>query len=247
MEELYKKYFNATPSYLTIQDKNLNLVDANLKFKEDFGEIDGRHCYQVYKNRSEKCEICPVERTFRDGYSHQSEELVRTRKGNNVCVIVHTAPIYDEKGEIISVMEMSTDITDTKNLQNQFKESQRKFQFLFEEVPCFISIQDKNLRIIEANRMHRETFGTSYGSMCYEVYKHRKSKCEPCIIEQTFKDGMIHTHEEVVTSKSDKTLNVMVYTAPLKSADGEIEKVIEMSVDITPIRELQDKLSSVGL
>lgn len=247
MDEIYKKYFDSVPSYLTIQDKDFHLLDANQKFKNDFGNIDNRYCYQVYKNRSEKCEVCPVERTFHDGQSHQSEEIVKTIDGKEVNVIVNTAPIHDEKGKIISVMEMSTDITENKKLQNQFKESQRKFQLLFEEVPCFISIQDKNLRIVEANRMHRETFGTAYGSMCYEIYKHRTSKCEPCIIEKTFKDGEIHTHEEVVTSKDNKTLNVMVFTAPIKDVYGNIEKVIEMSADITPIRELQDKLTSVGL
>lgn len=247
MEDSYKQYFNSIPSYLTIQDKDLNLLDANIKFRNEFGDIKGRHCYQVYKNRSEKCEVCPVERTFHDGQSHQSEEIVKTLDGKEVNVIVNTAPIHDENGKIISVMEMSTDITENKKLQNQFKESQRKFQLMFEEVPCFISIQDKNLRIVEANRLHRETFGTSYGSMCYEVYKHRTSKCEPCIIEQTFKDGLIHTHEEVVTSKDNRQLNVMVFTAPIKDANGNIEKVVEMSADITPIRELQDKLTSVGL
>jgi PAS domain S-box-containing protein len=247
LDELYKQYFNSIPSYLTIQDKDLHLLDANIKFRKDFGEIKGRYCYQVYKNRSEKCEVCPVERTFHDGQSHQSEEIVKTLDGKEVSVIVNTAPIHDEKGKIISVMEMSTDITENKKLQNQFKESQRKFQLMFEEVPCFISIQDKNLRIVDANRLHRETFGTSYGNMCYEVYKHRSSKCEPCIIEQTFKDGLIHTHEEVVTSKDNRQLNVMVFTAPIKDANGNIEKVVEMSADITPIRKLQDKLTSVGL
>ena len=247
MDEIYKKYFDSVPGYISIQDKELHLLDANQKFKQDFGEIEGRYCYQVYKNRSEKCENCPVERTFHDGQLHRSEELVKTITGNDLWVIVNTAPVRDEQGKIVSVMEMSTDITETKKLQNQFKESQKKFKLLFEEVPCFISIQDKNLRIIEANRLHRETFGTAYGSMCYEIYKHRTSKCEPCIIEKTFKDGEIHTHEEVVTSKDGKSLNVMVFTAPIKDANGNIEKVIEMSADITPIRELQDKLSSVGL
>jgi len=144
-------------------------------------------------------------------------------------------------------MEVSTDITEVKIIQNQLKESQEKYRLLFEEVPCFISIQDKDLRIVEANRMHREAFGTSYGSKCYEVYKHRKTECEPCIIQQTFKDGEIHTHEEVVTSQDKKQMNVMVYTAPIRDADGNIEKVVEMSADITKIRQLQDKLSSVGL
>ena len=247
METIYKKYFDAVPSYLTIQDRNLHLLDANEKFKHEFGEIDGRYCYQVYKNRSEKCEVCPVERTFRDGLAHHSEELVKTRNGKDVWVIVYTSPIHDDHGNIVSVMEMSTDITEVKNLQNQLKESQIKYRLLFEEVPCFISIQDKDLRIVEANRMHREAFGTSYGSKCYEVYKHRSSKCEPCIIEQTFKDGEIHMHEEVVTDRDNRRLNVMVFTAPIKNAEGNIEHVVEMSADITQIRRLQDKLTSVGL
>jgi len=95
--------------------------------------------------------------------------------------------------------------------------------------------------------MHREAFGTSYGSMCYEVYKHRKSKCEPCIIEQTFEDGKVRTHEEVVTSQDNKRMNVMVFTAPIRDINGNIDYVIEMSADITEIRQLQDKLTSVGL
>jgi len=247
MDDIYKKYFDSVPSYLTIQDKNLRLLDANKKFRDEFGEIEGRYCYQVYKNRSEKCEVCPVERTFHDGLPHHSEEQVKTLDGKEVSVIVYTAPIRDDEGNIISVMETSTDITEIKLLQNQHKESQKKYQLLFEEVPCFISIQNKNLRIVEANRLHKEAFGTSYGSYCYEVYKHRKSKCEPCIIQQTFEDGKVHTHEEVVTSSDNKRMNVMVFTAPIRDIDGNIDNVIEMSADITEIRQLQDKLTSVGL
>ena len=247
MDNIHKKYFDSIPCYLTVQDKSLHLLDANQKFIKDFGSIDGRYCYQVYKNRSEKCEDCPVERTYHDGQPHHSEELVTTLEGKQVSVIVYTAPIYDENGKVISVMEMSTDITEVKDLQNQLKESKQKYHLLFEEVPCFISIQDRDFRIIEANRMHREAFGTSYGNKCYEVYKHRNSKCEPCIIEQTLKDGVSHTHEEVVTSRDGKQMNVMVLTSPIKNAGGEIEAVIEMSADITRLRELQDKLTSVGL
>lgn len=247
MDEIYKKYFDSLPCYLTVQDKDLHLLDANDNFRREFGEIEGRYCYQIYKNRSEKCEVCPVERTFRDGVSHRSEEIVTTLKGKEVSVVVDTTPILDDNGNITSVMEMSTDVTEIKQLQNQLRESQEKYQLLFEEVPCFISIQDKDLRIVEANRLHKEAFGTSYGSKCYEVYKHRSSECEPCIVRQTFTDGKINTHEEVVTSRDKKRMNVMVFTAPIRDAYGSIEKVVEMSADITQIRQLQDKLTSVGL
>jgi signal transduction histidine kinase len=42
-------------------------------------------------------------------------------------------------------------------------------------------------------------------------------------------------------------MNVLVHAAPFRNADGEIDRVIEMSTDITQVRQLQDKLTSVGL
>ena len=95
---------------------------------------------------------------------------------------------------------MSTDITEIKQLQKQLKESRVGYKQLFEEVPCFISIQDKELNIVDANRLHRETFGVGYGDKCYKLYKHREKECVPCTVRQTFTDGEARNHEEVVTS-----------------------------------------------
>ena len=36
-------------------------------------------------------------------------------------------------------------------------------------------------------------------------------------------------------------------TAPIRNAEGEVEAVIEMSMDITQIRQLQSQLTSIGL
>jgi PAS domain S-box-containing protein len=243
----YREYFDSMPCYLTVQDRDFRVIKANRKFREDFGEVEGRYCYQVYKQRPEKCEVCPVERTFQDGASHHSTEHVKTLGGREVSVIVNTTPIRNEAGEITGVMEMSTDVTEMSRLQQQLRDSQERYRLLFEAVPCYISIQDRDLRIIQANRMHREAFGTFYGCKCYKVYKHRDKECNPCIVRQTFDDGEVRVHEEVVTRQDGNPMNVIVTTAPIRNGDGSVEAVIEMSADITQIRELQDKLSSVGM
>jgi PAS domain S-box-containing protein len=247
MKDSYQNYFESMPCFLTVQDRDFQIISANKRFEQEFGDYEGRCCYQVYKHRPEKCEDCPVERTFRDGHPHKSEEWVRTKDGKEIAVVVYTTPIYNGGGEIESVMEMSTDITEQKLLQRQLRESQEKYKLLFEEVPCYISIQDRDLRIVEANRFHREAFGTSYGDKCYKVYKHRDKACFPCIVKETFEDGEIRMHEEVVTSRHNEQMNVLVCTAPIRNTEGEIEKVVEMTADITQIRSLQDKLSAVGL
>ncbi len=241
------RIFDAMPGYLTVQDRDFRIIEANDSFREDFGDFSGRYCYQVYKQRPERCEDCPVARTISDGQKHRSEELVTTLGGRQVSVLVYTTPILDDNGEVSEVIEMSTDITQLKDLQMDLRTGRQKYQQLFEEVPCFISIQDRDLNISDANRMHRETFGVGYGRKCYDVYKHRTEACLPCTVQQTFSTGQSHTHEEVVTSQSGESINVLVHTAPLRTGDGEIESVIEMSTDITMIRQLQDKLASVGL
>ena len=247
MELPYQRYFDALPCYVTVQDHDFKVITANARFVKDFGDYKGRHCYQVYKQRPELCEHCPVERTYRDGQSHSSEETIRCLDGREVSVIVYTEPIRDPDGKISAVMEMSTDITDLKHLQVQLHESQSRYRSLFEEVPCYISIQDEDLNIIDANRLHRREFGTYLGCKCYEVYKHRSEECYPCCVRQTFRDGQMRIHESVVTSAKGESIDVLVHTAPLFDASGKIKHVMEMSANITQIRQLQSQLASIGL
>jgi PAS domain S-box-containing protein len=232
------RIIDAMPGYLTVQDRNLKIVEANEAFRRDFGDFEGRYCYQIYKHRPEKCERCPVERTFRDGQRHTGEEVVRTLNDREVHVLVNTTPVLNEDGQVTEVLEMSTDVTELKELQRQHEESKIRYQYLFEEVPCFLSIQDKDLR---------EAFGSHYGSKCYEVYKHRTEECYPCIVRRTFKDEKVHVHEEVLTDKQGKRMNVLVTTMPIRSVDGTVDRVIEMSTDISQIRQLQSKLASIGM
>jgi signal transduction histidine kinase len=87
-------------------------------FSADFGNRWGEPCYKAYKGRSEKCENCPVEKTFNDGYSHYSEEIW-TINGSERHIIVRTAPVTDQSGGILAVMEMCSDVTELKMLENR--------------------------------------------------------------------------------------------------------------------------------
>ena len=246
-EPRYQKYFEAMPGYLTVQDRDFRIIDANRRFREDFGDWEGRYCYQVYKRRPDRCEVCPVARTFQDGERHESEEEVRTLSGRSVSTIVYTKPILDEGGEISSVMEVSTDITHIKNLERLLRRSEQRYRTLFDEVPCYISIQDVELNIIETNRAFEEAFGPSLGAKCFQAYKHRSEPCVPCPVQQTLDDGLPHTREEVVRSLDGRRLNTLVTTAPIRNPAGDISGVMEMSADITQVRELEDRLTKLGL
>ncbi|MFC1876352.1 ATP-binding protein [Thermodesulfobacteriota bacterium] len=128
-----------------------------------------------------------------------------------------------------------------------FRRTQSLFQQLFDEVPCYISVQDRQFRLTATNKMFKKDFGDEIGSHCFAVYKHRGSPCQECPVADTFEDGRPHTTEEVVTSKSGEQYNVITWTAPIRNGNGEITQVMEMSTNITQIRQLQDHLTSLGL
>jgi len=114
---IYQNLFDQVPSYISVQDKNLRITATNKKFQKDFGNDLGRYCYEQYKHRTSPCIVCPVKSTFNDGKSHHTEEIVTSKSGKQYNVLTQTAPIYNDKNEITQVMEISTNITQIRELQ----------------------------------------------------------------------------------------------------------------------------------
>ena len=102
------------PCYVSIQDRGLNLLYVNRKFKTDFGDGVGKKCHAVYKCSEEICPNCPVQKTFEDRRPHLSEENVILAGGGVSQVLIQTSPIIDKNGVVSAVIEMATNITQLK-------------------------------------------------------------------------------------------------------------------------------------
>jgi PAS domain S-box-containing protein len=243
----FDTFFKAVPGFLSVQDRDCRIIAGNDHLRSTFGSWDGRYCYEVYKGRSTPCPECPVRLTFADGKSYSMGEVVTLPGGRQLPILVYTSPVLDGGGEVRAVVKMCADISSVKSLEERLRESRERFRLLFEEVPCYISLQDRDLRIVQANRSFQEAFGNYVGAYCYEVYKHRGEPCLNCSVAKTFQDGKVHRSEEIVTAIDGRQINTLVSTAPIRGVSGEIDAVMELSVDITEIRQLQGQLTNLGL
>ena len=241
---MYKSLFEEVPCYLTVVSSDYRIIRANRAFKDQFGDIIGKHCFVGYKQQDSKCEFCPVERTFADGFSHQSEETWRVGS-EDAHVIVKTAPIFDDEGVMTEVLEMSLDVTRLKRLQMELQEKQEAYKYLFENVPCYITLVDKDYNIIQSNKMFQDHFGTKTGTKCYAIYKNSDRKCDNCPVEKTFTDGLSHQSEEIWRRNGEET-HIIVNTAPVTNENGEIRAVMEISTNITEVKRLQNELMILG-
>ena len=239
------RLFDLVPFAIAVMDRSLHIVRANRNFMEVFGEWEGRRCFEVYKDRLEPCRRCSAVETFEDGRVRTSDELVRDRRGQQIYRVVHIVPIVAEDGEIPYVMEISTDVTEARRLQSENR-------ILFDGVPCYITVLNSDLAVVQANRRFRETFGDPSGRFCYEMYKHQMQECDDCPARQTFRDGQVHSVPQEGVDKDGGRVDYVVTTSPFSGSDGEVTHVIEMALDVTELRDLErelgesERLAAVG-
>lgn len=110
-----KDVLDSLPCYFSVLDHQLHFLLTNQAFKNDFGgDGIGKLCHSVYKNSSFHCDPCPVLKTFDDGTTHFSEETIQLKNGEICQVFVQTAPLKDNQGSVVAVIELLTNITEIK-------------------------------------------------------------------------------------------------------------------------------------
>jgi PAS domain S-box-containing protein len=240
-------FFNEMPCFVSIHNSKNKIVGTNQLYKERLGNKIGRSSWEIYASSAGSQENCPVANTFSTGKGQQRKERVKNLKGSELPVMVHTAPIRNRDGEVELVLEMAADLTEVSRLQEELISCQQRYQQLFDAAPCYFTVQDRDLKLMAANKKFLEDFGMQFGSFCAQAYSHDGEPHPECPVWKTFEEGESQQAETVVTAKSGEQYNVLIWTAPIKNVAGEVTHVMEMSTNITQIRQLQDHLSSLGL
>lgn len=181
---------------------------------------------------------------FASSLDRPIERLIRwTRLIGQGKYVQSEADPKDLKGEIGRLSEAIHRMGEKISEKQEELNAQRdEFQQLFEEVPCFITVQDKDLRLVRYNREFARQFAPKPGAFCYEVYKGRTEKCDPCPVLLTFEDGKSHSSEETGITKEDPIRYRIVQTSPFKDSGGNIKGVMQMSLDITRMKRLEDEI-----
>jgi len=123
---------------------------------------------------------------------------------------------------------------------------------LFDEVPIGICVIDRTFTIIRANSHFKELYGDRVGCLCYRVYKNRSLPCEECGALETFADGQVHQREEQGPAEGNLPRWYYVENIPIFRPDGAIPYVVEMSTDISHLKDLEqqkleaERLAAVG-
>ena len=117
---------------------------------------------------------------------------------------------------------------------------------MLDALPCYVTLQDRELRILWSNSLHRQHFGPPKEKTCRKIYKISESQCAECIVKKTFEDGKVHSRELLLTPKNQSRVSVIAHSSPFYDELNRLVGVIVTSVNITSVKEIQKQLIMVG-
>ncbi len=232
---LGRNLFELVPFNISVIDREFRVLAANSNFEEYFGEWRGRRCFEVCKGATERCPTCQAMATFDDGRVRVSDESGVDRHGRTCHYVVHLAPVKGADGRVQYIIEMTTDLTETRRWQ-------REYNRFFERVPCYVSVINRDFHIVRANEKFRQAFGEAEGKYCYEVYKRRTKPCGHCPAALTFQDGGEHVSNQVGVHQDGTPAYYVVTTSALARGGRGVAHVIEMASDMTKVHNLETEL-----
>jgi len=146
----------------------------------------------------------------------------------------------DEIGKLaVAINKMGRKIGEKQTELNRQKD---EYQNLFERVPCLITVQDRNFKLLRYNQEFSDGFSPKKDDYCYHAYKGRDRKCDHCPVEKTFIDGQSHDGQEIGTISDGTTKHWIFKTSPIFDDEGNIVAAMEISLDVTERRQLEVEL-----
>jgi PAS domain S-box-containing protein len=116
--------FDGISDIISVQDRNLDIALANKKIAElrdtTPEALVGRKCYEMYFERGEPCEGCPILKTFE---TRKPEFLEMMHHGE--IFQIWSYPMFGLDGEIDHVIENAKVVTQQKFLEKQLIQSEK--------------------------------------------------------------------------------------------------------------------------
>ncbi len=253
------------------EDMTINMVNETF-LKENnltYEEALSKKCYKVRYQRQWPCyemgERCYLNEVKKTGETVSTILEVKTETGESRFDVVTVAPIFDDHGNIVQVLEAARDITDRIRLQREVQQSKVFFQNVIQSsVDGIVMVDTKGHVLIFNEGMERLTGYTAeeimdigHLSAFYDIDT-AKENMEKMRSDQHGPVGKLNPTTMNIVSKSGEKIPVTLSASIVRSEGKEIGSVgafTDMREFLQMRRELEDahlqlvqsdKIASVG-
>ncbi len=120
--------------------------------------------------------------------------------------------------------------------------SREEYKGLFEQVPCYICVINRQYEIVRQNSFMRDLFKGATGQHCYEAFKKSSRKCPDCRIDETFENGRTYSKAHCGTTGVGETADYVSYVAPIVDEGKRTVYAMVIAMDVRDKVRLETEL-----
>jgi len=112
----------------------------------------------------------------------------------------------------------------------------------FNELPYFVSIHDRDCRLLTANSTYRKYLAPSPGMPGWQIYAGRRATARQCPVGRTVASGRPERTRALVRYRKGARVPVIVHTAPIFDHDGQVTLILEVFAGTHEIERLAEEI-----
>ena len=252
-EESYRKLFDSSIEGIYVTTPDGRLLNANPALARMMGYSSPQRLIHEVTDIAHTIYVDPAVRTeyqlrmSRVGMVRDFEYQVRRQDGSLLWLSDSATAIRDEAGEVIRYEGTVRDITNQKQAEAALAESRRRLQEVIDTVPAVINVKDTRLRYVLMNRYMARIFSIepddAIGRTTTDLmsrYGARKTDDNDRRVMETGKE--LGFYEEEYIDSSGAMRQWLVNKLPLRGADGEIENIVTVALDIGERKRVEQEM-----
>jgi PAS domain S-box-containing protein len=242
-EESYRKLFEGSVDGIYVTTPAGALLNANPALARIMGYDAPEQMINSVSDIAHTIYVHPAARAEyqllmqRDGMVREFEYQVRARDDAVLWLSDSATAVRNEAGEVVRYEGTVRDITDQKRAEDAVAEGRRLLQQVIDTVPAMINVKDRQLRYVLMNRYMAGIFGVepadAIGRTTTDLMSRYGARKTDENDKRVLASGKgLGFYEEEYLDSSGNLRQWLVNKLPLLDADGEIEQIVTVALDI---------------
>jgi PAS domain S-box-containing protein len=236
-EEYYKALFDSLNVGFSIVGEDLRIKYHNRYLREVFGEGAGKKCYSHYFREKKPCTGCPALKVLRDKHPRSIEKRA-DRRFFNLSASLLAAP-----GDSRSVVEVFTDITERKLLEEELERRRLFSESIISSIKSAVIVTDRKHNVTEWNPAAEKLWGirrkNSLGKDFFVLDVGGKAEGLKENMEKVMETGHPFRVEGLRYHRNGEERYLDIVYVPLIDEKGEIQGVVSIADDVTERKRME--------
>ena len=255
---------DSLPYRIMVVNLGMSIDTVNRTFLEDYElrqeDVIGRHCYEIRCGMDKPCYqyggSCfmtdRMEELKQKGLVSTYKEYV-DEKGETRFDVVTVAPIYDDEGEVVQILEASRDVTDRIRLEREVQKSNTFFEKVIQSTVDGIVVIDTKGNVLIFNEGMENLTGYSSDEIINKGHLSSfynmdvaKENMRRMRSDQYGPPGKLNPTSMTVTTKEGKEIPVTL-SASLITIDGKEVGSVGVFTDMREVLKMRKELEDANI